>query len=82
LDEAGFSIDKWWHYYSPDAMRVTEWGHYFGLPSLVSRKITGKWILVPQKWNLALPHYITNKHFEENPIRDDGVCTFYIARRE
>jgi SAM-dependent methyltransferase len=82
LDEAGFVINKLWHYYSPDAMRVTEWGHYFGLPSLVSRKITGKWILVPQKWNLALPYYITNKHFEENPIRDDGVCTFYIAQRK
>jgi len=37
---------------------------------------------VPQKWNLALPYYITNKHFEGNPIRDDGVCTFYIVRRE
>lgn len=80
LLNAGFQIENWWHYYSPQAQRVTELGHYFGLPSLVSRKISGKWILVPTCWNLALPYKLTKKYYQEEAVREDGVCTFYIAR--
>jgi len=81
LEDAGFEIQRWWHYYSPGAQRVTELGHYFGLPSLVSQKITGKWILVPTRWNLALPYNLTKKYYDEDPRCDNGVCTFYIAQR-
>ncbi len=45
----GSSLERWWHYFSPSAMRVLEWGHYFGLPSLVARKLTGKWIIAPDQ---------------------------------
>ena len=33
LAEAGFRLEKWWHYYPPESLKVTEWGHYLGLPS-------------------------------------------------
>jgi SAM-dependent methyltransferase len=80
LERAGFQLERWWHYYPPHALHVTEWGHYFGLPSLVSKKLTGRWIIVPRRWNLALTERYTRRHFDhsENP---QGVCTFYIARR-
>jgi SAM-dependent methyltransferase len=81
LENSGFKIQSWWHYYSPEAQRVTELGHYFGLPSLVSQKITGKWVLVPARWNLALPYKLTRKYYDEDPKCADGVCTFYIAQR-
>ncbi len=47
LENAGFEIVRYWHYFSPAAMRVLEWGHYFGLPSLLARMITGKWMIAP-----------------------------------
>ena len=81
LEQAGFRLEKYWHYYSPAAMQVSEWGHYLGLPSLVSHTLTRRWILVPTRWNLALTYQMIKKHYIENPVRDDGVCTFYIARR-
>ena len=28
-------------------------GHYFGMPSLVAKKLFGRWILAPNRWNLA-----------------------------
>jgi SAM-dependent methyltransferase len=80
LEQAGFTLDRYWHYYPPDALRVTEWGHYFGLPSLIWKKITGRWVLVPTDWNLKLTELYTRRHYYPYS-RDDGVCTFYLAHR-
>ena len=59
---------------------MLEWGHYLGLPSLLIRKLTGRWILVPAHWNL-MPTYRLLQPYAEAVVREDGVCTFYIARR-
>lgn len=80
LEKAGFRLERWWHYFSPSAMRVLEWGHYFGLPSLVAKKLTGKWIIVPEKWNLFLTEKFVRKYASPDPV-EDGTFTFYIARK-
>lgn len=80
LEKAGFILERWWHYYPPEALRVTEWGHYWGLPSLFWHRLTGRWILVPQRWNLSLTERYVRRHFVPSECQD-GVCTFYIARR-
>jgi SAM-dependent methyltransferase len=80
LERVGFKLEKWWHYFSPKAMRVLEWGHYFGLPSLVARKLTGKWILAPTQWNLRLIEKLIRPYASCDPV-EDGTFTFYIARR-
>jgi SAM-dependent methyltransferase len=80
LKQAGFTLERWWHYFSPSAMRVLEWGHYFGLPSLVARKLTGKWVIAPAKWNLWLTEKYVRRYGSAEPI-EDGTFTFYIARR-
>lgn len=80
LEQAGFTLERWWHYYSPAALRVTEWGHYFGVPALAAHTLTGRWILVPQRWNLALTERYVRRYYDPRPCTD-GVCTFYVARR-
>jgi SAM-dependent methyltransferase len=80
LEKAGFKLERWWHYFSPSAMRVLEWGHYFGLPSLVARKLTGKWVLAPTRWNLWLTEMYIRRFGNTEPV-EDGVFTFYIARK-
>jgi SAM-dependent methyltransferase len=82
LQKSGFRLEKWWHYFSPAALRTLEWGHYFGLPALVSKKLTGRWIIAPQRWNLALTYRITEPRYNEPLAAEDGVYTFFIARRE
>jgi len=82
LEKAGFTLERWWTYYTPGALHVTEWGHYLGLPSLVSKVLTGRWILAPWKWNLAITERITRRHYQEAAASDDGVCSFLIARRQ
>ena len=80
LEDAGFRLEKWWHYFSPSAMRVLEWGHYFGLPSLLVRKLTGKWLLAPVKWNLWLTEKFVRRYASAEPV-ENGAFTFYIARK-
>jgi len=80
LEKAGFRLENWWHYFSPTAMRVLEWGHYFGLPSLVARKLTGRWIISSTKWNLWLTEKYTRRYASTEPVKD-GTFTFYVARK-
>jgi SAM-dependent methyltransferase len=81
LQRAGFSVERWWHYFSPEATRALEWGHYFGLPALVSKKLTGRWILWPSRANLALTHAMLERYYTEPRQQPHGSYTFYIARR-
>jgi len=81
LEAAGFHLERWWHYYPPQAMRVSEWGHFLGLPSLFVRKLTGRWILSPTRWNLALTMRLVRRFYDNSSICDDGTMTFYLARR-
>jgi SAM-dependent methyltransferase len=80
LEQAGFVVEKWWDYFPRRALAVLEWGHYFGLPSLLSRTLFGRWILVPARWNLA-PIYRLLKPYATASACEDGVYTFYITRR-
>lgn len=80
LEAAGFVVVKWWHYFPPKSLAVLEWGHYLGLPSLITRKLMGRWILVPKYWNL-MPVYRLLQPYASATACDDGVCTFYITRR-
>jgi len=80
LEKAGFQLEKYWHYFSPAAMRVLEWGHYFGLPSLISHKLTGKWILAPTRWNLWVTEKFIRPYASILPV-DDGTFTFYVANK-
>jgi SAM-dependent methyltransferase len=82
LEQAGFEIIRYWHYFPPKALQTLEWGHYLGLPSLMARKLTGKWVLVPQHWNLAPVENLLRPLYAADPVCADGVCTFYIARRK
>ena len=82
LVRAGFIIEDWWDYFSPQALRVLEWGHYFGLASWISKKLTGNWIMVQTAWNLSLTRRMIEKHYDRAPEHDLGVYTFYVARKQ
>jgi SAM-dependent methyltransferase len=80
LEVAGFSLERWWHYFSPQAMRVLEWGHYFGAPTLLPHLLTGRWILVRQRWNLALTERVLRPYAQ--PVsHPQGTFTFFVARK-
>ena len=80
LEHAGFIIEKWWHYFSPQALHMLEWGHYFGAPTLLAHALFKRWIIAPQRWNLFLTEIMVRKHVIAAPD-ERGTYTFYVARR-
>jgi SAM-dependent methyltransferase len=80
LNQAGFELLDTWDYFPPNALHVLEWGHPLGLPSLISKKVFDRWVLVPRRWALALPWKWTRK-FMDDPKSPEGVCSFFVARR-
>jgi len=80
LKRSGFILERWWNYYPPRSLKVTEWGHYFGLPCWIWHTLTGKWILVQARWNLGLTYRLTQKYIDNSEC-PEGVCAFYLARR-
>lgn len=80
LDLAGFDLIQTWDYFPPEALTVLEWGHPLCLPALISKKLFNRWILIPKRWNLAIPWRLTRK-FLDHPRSELGVCSFFIAQR-
>lgn len=80
LEKAGLVVLDTWDYFHPEALHILEWGHPLGLPALVYKKLFGRWVLIPKRWNLALPWKWTRK-FMDDPITPNGVCSFFITRR-
>ncbi len=66
LERAGLRIIRCVGYFSARAHHALDLGHYFGAPSLVAKKLFGHWILVPQRWNLALTERWLRPLYEES----------------
>lgn len=81
LETAGFRIEKYWHYFSPAALTALEWGHYWGVPSLILKKLLGRWVLAQTEWNMSLTMAALRKYYDEPVPQEKGSYTFYIARR-
>ena len=80
LEQAGFEVERHRYYFSRRALSALEWWHYFGLPALLSKKITDRWILAPTNANLWLTERILRRYYEE-PLPSRGAYLFIVARR-
>jgi SAM-dependent methyltransferase len=80
LEAAGLELEQTWDYFPPQALHVLEWGHPLGIPALFFKKVFGRWVLVPTRWNLVIPWALTRKTMD-NPRSEEGVCSYFVARR-
>jgi len=74
------ALDRHWYYFSRDALSTLEWGHYFGAPALAAKKLTGRWVIAPARWNLWLTDRLVRRYYEE-PLPVRGAYLFFIAHR-
>lgn len=81
LEAAGFKVDKHWNYFSPAALATLEWGHYFGLPSLLIHFFTRRWQVTTAEWNFAPILASLRKYYNEPVPQEKGAYTFYITHR-
>jgi SAM-dependent methyltransferase len=80
LTTAGLRLENAFYYFSEKAHHALDVGHYFGAPSLVAKKLSGRWILVPQHWNLALTERWLRPLYEE-PLPEVGAYLFFVAEK-
>jgi len=81
LERAGLRPVRVWFYFSPGATALLEWGHPYGLPSLIFKKLFGRWILAPWRWSLWPVERILRPFYEEPPGLE-GAYFFMIAQKE
>jgi len=79
LQAAGFHLENYWHYFSPQALHMLEWGHYFGAPTLLPHALIKRWIVAPWHWNLAITEHCVRPHVVAEP-HPQGTYTFFVAR--
>jgi len=80
LEGVGLRLVDSFDYFSARAHHALDLGHYLGLPSLVAKKLFGRWILVPQRWNLALTERWLRPPYEE-PRPEVGTYLFFVAEK-
>jgi len=80
LEKAGLALDRWWAYFSQDALTALEWGHYLGLPSLICKRLTGRWVAGPVGLHLWLADRLLRRYYEE-PLPEVGAYLFFMAHR-
>ena len=44
---AGLEVDEWHYYVSPGALKIFDLSHYYGAPSIITRKLLGRWLVYP-----------------------------------
>jgi SAM-dependent methyltransferase len=80
LERAGLVLDRWWPYFSRGALTALEWGHYLGFPALVSKKLTGRWVLWPSRVNLWATERLLRRYYDE-PLPEAGAYLFFVAHK-
>jgi SAM-dependent methyltransferase len=80
LAAAGLELVHSFCYFSRRATHALDLGHYLGVPSLVAKKLFGRWILAPTRWNLALTERWLRPLYQE-PYAETGAYLFFVAYR-
>jgi len=83
LEAAGLRLVRWWPYFSRRALVALEWGHYLGLPSLVWKRLVGRWVVWPSRVNLWLTHRLLRSFYQEpTPPEGAGAYLFFVAQKD
>lgn len=81
LNAAGLELVRHWYYFSQQALATLEWGHYFGLPTVITKKLLGRWIVAPTYANLWLTEKLVRRRYTE-PLPERGAYLFFIAQKQ
>ena len=79
--KAGFNVEACEGYLSPTAANVLDAAHYVSIPSLISYKLTGKWVPFPKLNDvLKLENHI-EKIISKTVMPADSSALFYVLKK-
>jgi SAM-dependent methyltransferase len=78
--DAGLVVQSWRPYFSAAALKLFDLSHYYGAPSLLTRRLTGRWLLYPPLTPNLLWEPVLRRIYEAPP-GEDGPYYFFICRK-
>lgn len=80
FSDAGFDTVTIRPYISAKALKLFDFSHYYGAPSLITRKLTGRWLLAPPFTPNLLWEPLLRRIYNAPPA-EDGACYFFILQK-
>ncbi len=77
---AGLEVVSWRPYFSAAALKLFDFSHYYGAPSLITRKLTGRWLIFPPLTPNLLWEPILRRIYTAPP-GEDGPYYFFVCRK-
>jgi SAM-dependent methyltransferase len=80
FNKAGLEVVRYQPYFSSAALKLFDFSHYYGAPSLITKKLTGRWLLVPPLSPNLLWEPILRRIYLAPP-EADAPYYFFICRK-
>ena len=80
FEHAGLEVLSYRPYLSAAALKLFDFSHYYGAPSLITRRLTGRWLLVPPFTPNLLWEPILRRIYTAPPD-EDGPYYFFVTRK-
>lgn len=80
LKRFGFSVREQQTYFSRHASHLFDLLHYYSAPTLLYRKLTGRWIIAPFRANFVLIEPLLRRYYDE-PAPRQGAYLYFLCER-
>lgn len=77
---AGLEVISYRPYFSAAALKLFDLSHYYGAPSLLTRRLTGRWLLCPPLTPNLLWEPLLRRIYNAPP-GNDGPYYFFVCRK-
>ncbi|MCL4395902.1 MAG: class I SAM-dependent methyltransferase [Chloroflexi bacterium] len=81
LGRFGFQVRESCAYFSRAASHVFDLGHYYSAPTIIYKRLFGRWIIAPWRPNFCLIEPLLRRYYDEPPDKD-GASLFFVCERK
>ena len=81
LARFGFGVREWHAYFSCAASHLFDLAHYYSSPTLLYKKVFGRWIIAPYRANFVLIESLWRRFYDEPPT-DEGAYLFFLCEKK
>ncbi len=82
FQKAGFHISSRVGYLSPKACQLIDICHYLSIPSLISYKLLGKWVFLPQIAQYIYPIKYFSQILSQKVLANQAGAIFYVLQKK
>lgn len=81
LARFGFGVREWHAYFSRAASHLFDLAHYYSSPTILYKKMIGRWIVAPHRANFVLIEALWRHYYDEPPTRE-GAYLFFLCEKK